>query len=109
MKNNRLYILEAFTCTKSKEVSLVGIPEQQGRHATGHSLIAFIDELLAKVAVNLQGRRSVVSRQGAVDEVRKLRDEERKRANTGIKTPPQYVHESSNNIKQQMEKGVKQN
>lgn len=57
---------------------------QQGRYTTSHSLIAFIDELLAKVAVNLLGRQAVVSRQGAVDEVRKLREEEKEREKTGV-------------------------
>lgn len=60
------------TCTKCKKVRLVWISLQQGRHTTSHSLIAFVDELLAEVAVNLQGRHAVMSWQRTVDEVRQL-------------------------------------
>lgn len=60
------------TCTKSKKVCLVGISLQQGRHPASHSLIAFVDELLAEVAVDLQGRYAIMSWQGTVDEVRQL-------------------------------------
>lgn len=44
-----------------------------------HPLIAFVDELPAEVAVNLLGRRAVMSWQRAVDEVRQLRERERRR------------------------------
>lgn len=64
----------SLTCTKSKKVRLVRISLQQGRDTASHSLVAFVDELLAEVAVNLLGRHAVVSRQRAVDEVRQLRE-----------------------------------
>lgn len=65
------------TCTKGKEEGLVGVPLQQRRHASGHPLVALVDELLAEVAVDLLGRQPVVGRQRAVDEVRKLEARER--------------------------------
>lgn len=63
------------TCSKSKKVGLVGIPLQQRRHSPRHSLVALVDELLAKVAVDLLRRHAIVSREGAVDEVRQLKTE----------------------------------
>ncbi len=68
--------LDSLTCSKSKEVSLVGISLQQNGHTASHSLIAFVDQLLAEVAVDLLGRHAVMSWQGPVDEVRQLRERE---------------------------------
>lgn len=64
------------TCTKSKKEGLIGISLQQGGDTAGHPFVAFVDELLAEVAVDLQGRHAIMSRQGAVDEVRQLRERE---------------------------------
>lgn len=63
---------ETLTCTESKKVCVVGISLQQGRDTTSHSFVAFVDELLAEVAVNLLGRHTVMSWQGTVDELRQL-------------------------------------
>lgn len=65
----------SLTSTKGKKVRLVGIPLQQSRHAASHSLVALVDEFLAEVVVYLLGRDAVVSRQGAVDELRQLKKE----------------------------------
>lgn len=65
------------TCAKGEEEGLVGVPLQQGGDAAGHPLVAFVDELLAEVAVDLQGRQAVVGRQRAVDEMRQLEARER--------------------------------
>lgn len=65
------------TCAEGEEEGLVGVPLQQGGDAAGHPLVAFVDELLAEVAVDLQGRPAVVGRQRAVDEVRQLEARER--------------------------------
>lgn len=42
-----------------------------------HSLVALVDEFLAEVVVYLLGCDAVVSRQGAVDELRQLNGKER--------------------------------
>lgn len=70
---NTLHVFQSLTCTESKEERLVRVPLQQGGHAASHSLVAFVDELLAEVAVNLLGRHAVMGWQRAVDEVRQLR------------------------------------
>lgn len=72
-----LHVFQSLTCTKSKEVRLVRVPLQQGGHAASHSLVAFVDELLAEVAVNLLGRHAVMGWQRAVDEVRQLGGKEK--------------------------------
>lgn len=59
---------------QSKKVCLVGISLQQGGHAASHSFVTFVDELQTEVAVDLLGRHAVMSWQGAVDEVRQLRE-----------------------------------
>ncbi|TNN60695.1 hypothetical protein EYF80_029039 [Liparis tanakae] len=61
---------EPFEAAQGKKVGLVGVPLQQGGHAAGHPLVAFVDELLAEVAVDLQGDHAVMSWQRAVDESR---------------------------------------
>lgn len=68
---------KSLTCTESKKVSLVGISLQQGRNSSCHSLVAFVDQLLAEVAVNLLSRHAVMSWQRAVDEVRQLKERKR--------------------------------
>lgn len=64
------------TCTKSEKEGLIGISLQQGGDAAGHPFVAFVDKLLTEVAVDLLGRHAIMSRQGAVDEVRQLRERE---------------------------------
>lgn len=65
------------TCAKGEEEGLVGVPLQQDGDAASHPLIAFVDELLAEVAVDLLGRQPVMGRQRAVDEVRQLEARDR--------------------------------
>lgn len=65
----------SLTSAESEKVRLVGISLQQRWHAAGHALVAFVDEFLAEVVVYLLGCDAVVSRQGAVDELRQLKKE----------------------------------
>lgn len=69
----------SLTGAKGEKVRLVGIPLQQSRHAASHSLVALVDEFLAEVVVYLLGRDAVVSRQGAVDELRQLKKTKKKK------------------------------
>ncbi|KAA8589976.1 hypothetical protein FQN60_013341 [Etheostoma spectabile] len=68
-------------CNQSTNASLPFLPawgkrsielQLQGRHTASHSLVAFVDELLAEVAVDLQGGHAVMCGQGAVDELAEL-------------------------------------
>lgn len=65
------------TCTEGKEKALGGAPLKQGGDTARHSLVALVDELLAKVAVDLLCRGALVIQQRAVQEVRELRHTER--------------------------------
>lgn len=67
----------SLTSAEGEKVRLVGISLQQRRHTAGHALIAFVDEFLAEVVVYLLGCDAVVSRQGAVDELRQLKTRKR--------------------------------
>lgn len=78
----------SLTSAEGEKVGLVGIFLQQRRHAAGHALVAFVDEFLAEVVVYLLGCDAVVSRQGAVDELRQLKKREKK-----------FDHKSSKNQK----------
>lgn len=64
----------SLTGAKGEKVGLVGVSLQQRRHAARHALVAFVDEFLAEVVVYLLGCDAVVSRQGAVDELRQLKE-----------------------------------
>lgn len=68
----------SLTGAKGEKVGLVGVSLQQRRHAARHALVAFVDELLAEVVVYLLRCDAVVSRQGAVDELRQLKGREKK-------------------------------
>jgi len=62
---------------------LGGASLKEGRDTAGHSLVAFVNELLPQVTVNLLRCQALVSWQGTVDEMWKLREEkERERAVT---------------------------
>lgn len=76
----------SLTSAKGKKVRLVGIPLQQSRHAASHSLVALVDEFLAEVVVYLLGRDAVVSRQGAVDELRQLENGKKKKEKSSRKS-----------------------
>lgn len=66
------------TGAKGKEEALGGAPLKEGGDAACHSLIAFVDELLAKIAVNLLRCGALVIQQRTVQEVRELREKREK-------------------------------
>lgn len=61
-----------------------GVSLKEGRDAAGHSLIAFVNELLTQVTINLLCRQALMSWQGTVDEMRKLRQNKRERSVTKV-------------------------
>lgn len=67
----------SLTSAEGEKVRLVRISLQQRRHAAGHALIAFVDEFLAEIVVDLLGCDAVMSWQGAVDELRQLKKEKK--------------------------------
>ncbi len=65
------------TSSKSEEEALGGISLKEGGDAAGHSFVAFVNEFLSQVTVNLLCCQALLSWQGTVDEMRKLRQNKR--------------------------------
>lgn len=97
----------SFTCTESKKVRLVGVSLQQGGDASSHPLVAFVDELLSEVAVDLQGRRPVVSRQRAVYEMWQLSEREERGVRFSVTRSKQDIQESWKSEYEKEKAGVK--
>lgn len=51
--NNQRWPRKVLTCSKGKKEALVWVLLQQSLDPLSHPLVAFVDELLSKVAVNL--------------------------------------------------------
>lgn len=67
------------TSAEGEEEGLGGAPPKEGGDAARHSLVALVDELLAKVAVDLLRRGALVIQQRTVQEVWELRDTRKER------------------------------